>query len=119
MTMLIISRCSYWTRCIADAKPLVQERFKETFAEFFESVNLQARDRDAGIIPDVESFIEVRRDTSGCKSSFDLLEYAMDIELPEEVHGHPVIEALRQGSNDLVAWSNVSSRSYHSLCLST
>jgi len=96
----------YWSRCIADAKPAVQHRFKETLAQFFESVNLQARDRDANIIPDLESFIDIRRDTSGCKSVFDLVEYAMDIELPDEVHGHPVIAALRQGSNDLVTWSN-------------
>jgi alpha-muurolene/germacrene-A/gamma-muurolene synthase len=80
----------------------------ETLEQFFESVNLQAQARDAGIIPDLESYIDVRRDTSGCKSAFDLIEYSMGIDLPEYVHEHPVIEALKQGSNDLVTWSNVS-----------
>ncbi|KAI0351509.1 terpenoid synthase [Trametes cingulata] len=96
----------YWTRCIRDAKPGPQARFKETLELFFESVNQQARDRDAGIIPDLESYISMRRDTSGCKPVFDLIEYAMDIDLPESVVTHPIIKALNQGANDLVTWSN-------------
>lgn len=92
-----------------NCKPGPAHRFKETLAQFFESVNLQAQDRDANQIPDLESFIDIRRDTSGCKSTFDLVEYAYDLDIPQEVLEHPVIEALKQGSNDLVAWSNVSS----------
>lgn len=74
---------------------------------FFEAVNKQARARDMGVIPDLESYIDVRRDTSGCKPVFDLIEYALDIDLPEFVVTHPVIKALNQGTNDLVTWSNV------------
>ena len=91
-----------------NCKPGPAHRFKETLEQFFESVNLQAQDRDANQIPDLESFIDIRRDTSGCKSTFDLIEYAYDLDVPQEVLEHPVIEALKQGSNDLVAWSNVS-----------
>ena len=47
-------------------------------------------------------YVQVRRDTSGCKPVFDLIEYAMDIDLPDFVVGHPVIKALNQGCNDLV-----------------
>lgn len=96
----------YWSRCMKNCKPGPAHRFKETLEQFFESVNLQAQDRDANQIPDLESFIDIRRDTSGCKSTFDLIEYAYDIDVPQEVLEHPVIEALKQGSNDLVAWSN-------------
>ena len=99
---------SYWARCLKNCKPGPSHRFKETLEQFFESVNLQAQDRDRNQIPDLESFIDIRRDTSGCKSTFDLIEYAYDIDVPQEVLEHPVIEALKQGSNDLVAWSNVS-----------
>lgn len=74
---------------------------------FFEAVNTQARARDDGIVPDLESYIDVRRDTSGCKPVFDLIEYALDIDLPEFVVTHPTIKALNQGTNDLVTWSNV------------
>lgn len=98
---------SYWQRCIKDAGPGVQARFKESLELFFEAVNIQAQDRDAGVIPDLESYIDMRRDTSGCKPVFDLIEYALRIDLPDSVVENPVIRALNQSSNDLVTWSNV------------
>jgi len=35
--------------------------------------------------------------------------YALDIDLPDFVVEHPVVQALNQGTNDLVTWSNVRS----------
>jgi hypothetical protein len=99
---------SYWTRCIRDCGPGPQARFKETLELFFEAVHTQAKARDNDVILDLESYIDIRRDTSGCKPVFDLIEYALDIDLPEFVVTHPIIKALNQGTNDLVTWSNVS-----------
>ncbi|CCM04708.1 uncharacterized protein FIBRA_06895 [Fibroporia radiculosa] len=96
----------YWSRCIKDAKPGPQARFKENLELFFEAVQQQTMDREAGVVPDLESYIDIRRDTSGCKPSFDLIEYAMDIDLPDFVVEHPVIKSLNQAANDLVTWSN-------------
>lgn len=56
---------SFWGRCITDCGPGAQSRFKEALTLFFEAVNIQTSARDAGIIPDLESYIDVRRDTSG------------------------------------------------------
>lgn len=66
---------SFWTRCTREAKPGVQARFKENFELFFETVNQQARDRDAQVIPDLESYISVRafRDQA-CLSDESLIE---------------------------------------------
>ncbi|KAF9449584.1 terpenoid synthase [Macrolepiota fuliginosa MF-IS2] len=96
----------FWSRCVKDCGPGAASRFKETMALFFESVNIQARARDQGDVPDLESYIDVRRDTSGCKPCWALIEYALDIDLPDYVVEHPVIEALNQYTNDLVTWSN-------------
>jgi hypothetical protein len=96
----------YWSRCIPGAGPGPQARFKETLELFFEAVNVQALARDSDVIPDLESYIDVRRDTSGCKPVFDLIEYALDIDLPDYVVEHPTIKALNQSTNDLVTWSN-------------
>lgn len=96
----------FWARCIPDCGPGAQSRFKETLELFFEAVNIQARARDDDVIPDLESYIDVRRDTSGCKPCWALIEYALDIDLPEFVAEHPVIAALNQSTNDLVTWSN-------------
>lgn len=82
--------CSYWLRCIADAGPDVQARFKENLQLFFEAVHIQAIHREDGEIPDLESYIDVRRDESGCKPCFDLIEYALGVNLPDFVIEHPV-----------------------------
>ena len=77
---------------------------------FFEAVQQQALCRAGGIVPDFDTYIEMRRETSGCKPVFDLIEYSLDLELPDAVVEHPVIVALNNGANDLVTWSNVSAR---------
>ncbi|KAJ7355856.1 terpenoid synthase [Mycena albidolilacea] len=96
----------FWARCIPDAAPGAQARFKETLAMFFEAVNIQTHMRDTECIPDLESYIALRRDTSGCKPCWALIEYALDIDLPDFVFDDPVIMALNQSTNDLVTWSN-------------
>lgn len=75
---------------------------------FFQSVVTQTQNRTQGTIPDMESYISVRRDNSGCKPCFQLAEFAAGIDLPDEVIKHPSIQALEEASNDLVTWSNVS-----------
>jgi hypothetical protein len=96
----------YWKRLISTASPGTQQRFIETFDFFFQSVTEQARDRQEGVIPDLESYIALRRDTSGCKTSFVLIEYAYNLNIPDEVMDHPLIRSLGEASNDLVTWSN-------------
>ncbi|KAK0482601.1 terpenoid synthase [Armillaria novae-zelandiae] len=96
----------FWARCITTAKPGAQARFKETLELFFEAVNIQANSRDKGELPELEDYIDVRRDTSGCKPCWALIEYALDIDLPDKVVEHDVIRALDQHTNDLVTWSN-------------
>ncbi|KAJ7143181.1 isoprenoid synthase domain-containing protein, partial [Mycena crocata] len=96
----------FWARCIPDAATGTQERFKETLGLFFEAVNIQTEMRDTGVIPDLESYISLRRDTSGCKPCWALIEYGLDIDLPDFVADDPVIMALNQATNDLVTWSN-------------
>ncbi|KAF5390807.1 hypothetical protein D9757_004424 [Collybiopsis confluens] len=96
----------YWKRLISTASPGTQQRFIETFDFFFQSVTEQASDRQEGVIPDLESYIALRRDTSGCKTSFVLIEYAYNLNIPDEVMDHPLIRSLGDAANDLVTWSN-------------
>ncbi|KAJ7080410.1 terpenoid synthase [Mycena belliarum] len=97
----------FWARCIQGAGPGTQARFKETMQLFFEAVKTQTWQRDTEVILNLEEYIELRRDTSGCKPCWALIEYAMDIDLPDFVADNPVIMALNQSANDLVTWSNV------------
>jgi hypothetical protein len=74
---------------------------------FFKAVAQQSSHRAKRILPDLESYVPLRRDTSGCKPCFALIEYAAGIDLPIEVVEHPTICALEEATNDLVTWSNV------------
>jgi hypothetical protein len=85
-----------------------QRRFIETFEYFFQAISQQALDRANGVIPDLASYIALRRDTSGCKPCWALIEYANNLDIPDHVMNHPIICNLGEAANDLVTWSNVS-----------
>ncbi|KAJ8594981.1 terpenoid synthase, partial [Rhizopogon salebrosus TDB-379] len=82
---------SYFGRFMQTSGSGCTERFINTMDLFFIAVALQSDDRAKGWIPDLESYITIRRDTSGCKPCFALIEYAARIDLPDEVMSHPVI----------------------------
>lgn len=97
---------SLFVRLEQDAGPGCKERFIHTMDLFLKAVYQQALDRKNGVVPDLESYIAMRRDTSGCKPCFALIEYAGHFDLTDEVVQHPVIQALEEATNDLVTWSN-------------
>lgn len=107
--MLIICP-SYWRRLIGTSSRGCQQRFTETFDFFFQAVAQQALDREDGAVPDLESYIALRRDTSGCKPCWALIEYANNLDIPDDVMEHPIIRDLGEAANDLVTWSNVCSK---------
>ncbi|KAF8800611.1 terpenoid synthase [Phlegmacium glaucopus] len=96
----------YYKRLVLTASPGSQQRFIETMDFFFQSVTQQALDRASGVIPDLESYIALRRDTSGCKPCWALIEYANNLDIPDEVMEHPLLVSLGEATNDLVTWSN-------------
>jgi len=95
---------------MAESSPGFQKRFVHSMDLFFKAVTIQARDRAADAIPDLEDYVAVRRDTSGCKPCWALIEYANGLDLPDEVMEHPIIQSLDEAVNDLVSWSNVSTQ---------
>ena len=124
-TLTDISAFSYYKRLILTGSSGAQRRFIETMDFFFQSVTQQALDRATGVIPDLESYIALRRDTSGCKPCWALIECklfsasvhrliltscldANNLDIPDEVMEHPLIVSLGEATNDLVTWSNVS-----------
>ncbi|KIJ15937.1 hypothetical protein PAXINDRAFT_180528 [Paxillus involutus ATCC 200175] len=96
----------FYKRVVQTASPGACQRYIETMEFFFQSVNQQAIDRANGYVPDLESYIALRRDTSGCKPCWALIEYANNLDIPDEVMDHPIIRSLGEATNDLVTWSN-------------
>ena len=97
----------FFSRFAQTAHPACRERFIVSMELYFRSITQQASDRMNGRIPDLESYIACRRDTSGCKPCFQLIEYAGGYGLPDEVVEHPLVQSLEKATNDLIAWSNV------------
>ena len=92
----------------SEASPGAQKRFINTMDLFFKAVTVQAHHRAAGVIPNLEDYIAMRRDTSGCKPSWALVEYGYGLDLPDEVMDNSIVQSLGEAANDLVTWSNVS-----------
>ena len=84
-------------------------RFVSTFDLFFRAVAQQALDRKDGKVIDLETYIIQRRDTSGCRPCWVLIEYANGLDLPEYVMDEKEMRVMNDATNDLVSWSNVSS----------
>ena len=99
---------SLYKRIIRTATPGTYRRLQETMELFFQAIHQQALDRANGTVPDLESYISLRRDTSGCKPCWALIEYAHHLHIPDDVMEHPTLRSLGEATNDLVTWSNVS-----------
>ncbi|KAH9902971.1 terpenoid synthase [Cubamyces lactineus] len=97
---------SFWTRMQETAGPGCQQRLMSTLDTYFQAIMQQAADRGDHNIPELEEYILLRRDTSGCKTGFAFIEYAANIDLPDDVIEHPIIKALSDATNDLVSWAN-------------
>ena len=77
----------------------------ETFKAYLESVVEQADDRDNNVIRSIDSYFENRRQNIGARPSYVPME--LDLNLPDHVFYHPVIEELSYYIADLVIVNNV------------
>ncbi|KAF8149257.1 isoprenoid synthase domain-containing protein [Mycena galopus ATCC 62051] len=84
----------------------VYYRFIETFDMFLQSVHEQAIHRMSRVIPTLQDYIRLRRDTSGCKPCWAMIECANNLDIPNHVLDHPTVRGLGEAANDVVAWSN-------------
>ena len=99
----------FWELAIKTASPTSQRRFVQTFGHYLDAVVQQAEDRTRQHIRGLDSYLEVRRDTIGSKPSFAMLE--LEMELPDDVFNHPILENLRLWVTDMLCIGNVSSSS--------
>ncbi|KAG2340424.1 terpenoid synthase [Suillus weaverae] len=97
---------SFFSRFRETGGPGCIERFIHTMDLFFIAGAKEVDNRAKKYIHDLESYIPFRRDTSGCKFCFVLIEYAAQIDLPDEVMSHPIMMATEDAANDHISWSN-------------
>ena len=90
-----------------DAKPGFQDRFRESMGLFAHARHIQASHREKQAVASLEEYIDIRRDSSGMKPLIDILEYTLQIDLPDKIINHPKMISLKECVNDFCTWSNV------------
>ncbi|CAI7610388.1 unnamed protein product [Penicillium discolor] len=80
----------------------VQKRFAKYMNEFCQANLEQVKLQPSGNIADVDELTNMRRGLICTTPIFALVEYASDLDLPDEVIDHPVIEELRVIITDIV-----------------
>ena len=83
-------------------------------------VNAVAREaelRERGEVLDVASFEPLRRENSAIRLCFGLFEFALGIDLPDEVFEDEAFMNLYWAGADMVCWANVSALSFLRLIL--
>lgn len=85
---------------------LWMRRFIRSVREHFEAQLWESINRLRGDIPDIETYVRVRRRTGGLYVDSDLIEITDEVALPPDVLHHPTVKLLREASMNVVVWSN-------------
>ncbi|KAK7463069.1 hypothetical protein VKT23_007655 [Stygiomarasmius scandens] len=104
----------YRARYFKLAGPQTSRRFLEHCEKYVECVFKEAELRERNQVLDLEAFIPLRRENSAVRLCFDHFEYALGLNLPQEVFDDPVFLEAYWAGIDLVCWSNASPHDIYS-----
>ncbi|KEP51734.1 terpene synthase family, metal-binding domain protein [Rhizoctonia solani 123E] len=97
---------SYFNRMCQDASPATIRHFVDAVDFYTQAVFQQKVNRSTDRTPSIEEYIQLRRDTSAMKIAWAVLEYSLDMDLPDEVLNHPIVKELADAGNDILTWAN-------------
>jgi hypothetical protein len=84
---------------------MAERHLIETMQLYVDGVVQQSEDRTHDRIRSIEGYWAVRRHTSGCLPTFALIE--LELDFPEEVYTHPLLEILRDCAFYSISTGNV------------
>ena len=70
--------------------------------------------RESGEILSIEEYTLIRRDNCALRMGFTHIEYALEIELPDEIHENPVFNEMYLAALDMAWLLNVSNPTFSS-----
>ena len=82
-------------------------RFINLWERYTDAVAKEAELRERGQIPDLKSFIPLRRDNSAVLLCFSIIEYTLGIDLDDEVYEDATFMDAYWAACDHVCWANV------------
>lgn len=100
---------SFRARLLKSAGPACFRRFLKHSEAYVDAVAREAELREQGQVLDLISFEPLRRENSAIRLCFGLFEFALGIDLPDEVFEDEAFMNLYWAAADMVCWANVSS----------
>lgn len=82
-------------------------RFLENCEGYIEAVCREATLRETDQVLNLQIYTRLRRENSGVRPSFDLIEWALGIDLPDSVFDDPIFMGVYMAAADMVCWANV------------
>ncbi|KAI0079068.1 terpenoid synthase [Panus rudis PR-1116 ss-1] len=95
-----------WRWFRSTASPGACNRFKRAVESWMKSQVEQAASRADNLLPSVEEFIVLRRRTIGGEIVEAMVEYSLDLQIPEYVWEHPILDGLSKAAIDIMTWPN-------------
>lgn len=87
-------------------------RFIKSQRCYLEARHQLCKSSALGLIPDLESYIEQRRDASGFRLALDMVQYAGDVKVPDTLPEDTLFGRLHEHACDIATWSEVRCPSY-------
>ncbi|KAI0320536.1 isoprenoid synthase domain-containing protein [Amylostereum chailletii] len=95
-----------YARIRTSTAPGVSERFCSAFEDWGRAQVEQPRNRALSTLPTVEDFIVMCRVTIGGRMVEAMIEYSLDIDLPDHVLAHPIVAGISEAAIDIYTWPN-------------
>jgi hypothetical protein len=97
---------SIWDRMRAISSPAWRMRFIHSMEDYFTSCIWEAENREAGIVPTVAEYVQMRPFTGALLADIEAIEIIEKIYLPRNVVEQPLLQRMIQACNNIVCWSN-------------
>ena len=110
ITLTFVHHVISFMKHLANAGPKFRERFIKHNTQYFDAVITEADDRIKDNVMTLEQFIVERRENGGVRPFFDLIEYALKLDLPDEVFEDEALMRIENAGIDGVVWANVSTQ---------
>ena len=101
---------------VAYRQPGWYTRFVKSQRCYVEARQQLFKNAAESIVPDLESYVEQRRDASGWRMALDMVQYAGDASIPDAFLGEVLFGRLHDHACDIAAWSEVGLCS-HCFCI--
>ncbi|CAF1073301.1 unnamed protein product [Adineta steineri] len=97
----------WWQRILVNATPTFQQRFRTTFRDAIEaSLHQETYNGDHRTLPDLQTYIKLRRSSAHGPLTYTLLQYSIDFDPPDECMANETLKRLMNCMIDAGAWAN-------------